>query len=77
MQDIQCVRELSDQDLETVTGGVGRFSFANASASASAVATGGFFHIHEGFTATEAFTVVNRLGGSASLAVGIAFAVSL
>jgi hypothetical protein len=77
MRDLQCARELSDQELETVVGGTGHFSFANANVSANAIATGGFFHINEGFTATEAFTVVNRNGASASLALGIAFAVSL
>jgi hypothetical protein len=77
MQNIQCARELSDQELETIAGGTGHFSFANANVSASAVAAGGFFHINEGFTATEAFTVVDRNGANASLAFGIAFAVSL
>lgn len=77
MQDIQNAHELSDQDLETVTGGTGHFSFADASASANASATGGFFHINEGFAATDAFTVVNHRGASASFAFGIAFAVSL
>ncbi len=77
MQDIQYAHELSDQDLETVAGGSGHFSFANASASASASAIGGFLHINEGFATTEAFTVVNRKGESASFALGIAFALSL
>lgn len=77
MRDIQCAHELSDQDLETVVGGSGHFSLANAGANASAYATGGFFHINEGFAATEAFTVVNRKGESASFALGIAFAFSL
>ena len=76
MQDIQHVRELSDQELETVVGGVTHFSFANAGASASASAGGGFFHINEGFAETEAFTVVNRKGATAAFAFGIAFAVS-
>jgi len=77
MQEIQHAHELSDQDLETVVGGTGHFSLADANASASASATGGFFHINEGFADTEAFTVVNRKGASASFALGIAFAVSL
>jgi len=77
MQDIQNAHELSDQDLETVAGGAGHFPFAHASAGANASATGGFFHINEGFTSTEAFTVVNSKGESAAFAFGIAFAVSL
>lgn len=75
MQDIQCARELSDQELENVVGGTGHVALAGA--SASAYATGGFFHINEGFADTEVFTVVNRKGMSASFALGIAFATSL
>jgi lactobin A/cerein 7B family class IIb bacteriocin len=75
MQDIQCARELSDQELENVVGGAGHVALAGA--NASAYATGGFFHINEGFAETEVFTVVNRKGMSASFALGIAFATSL
>lgn len=77
MQEIQHTRELSDQELENVVGGTGHFTLANANANASAFATGGFFHINEGFAETEAFTVVNRKGMSSSFAFGIAFAVAL
>jgi lactobin A/cerein 7B family class IIb bacteriocin len=81
MQDIQYARELSDQELENVVGGVGTghsaLAGASASANASAYATGGFFHINEGFAETEVFTIVNRKGISASLAFGIAVAVAL
>ena len=77
MQDIQYARELSDQELENVLGGAGAGHSATASAGASASATGGFFHINEGFAQTEVFTVVNRRGISASFALGIAFAVAL
>ncbi len=77
MQDIQYPRELSDQELENVVGGTGHVALTGASASANAYATGGFFHINEGFTETEVFTVVNRKGMSASFALGIAFATSL
>ena len=75
MQDIQYARELSDQELENVVGGTGHVALAGA--NASAFATGGFFHINEGFAETEVFTVVNRKGMSASFALGIAFATSL
>ena len=77
MQDIQYTRELSDQELENVVGGTGHVTLAGAKASASASATGGFFHINEGFAETEVFTIVNRKGMSASFAFGIAFATSL
>ena len=77
MQDILYARELSDQDLESVAGGAAHFSLANANAGAAASATGGFFHINEGFATTEAFTAVNHKGESAAFAFGIAFAVSL
>jgi hypothetical protein len=77
MQDIQYAHELSDQDLETVVGGTGHLALTAAGASASASATGGFFHINEGFADTEAFTETNHKGASVSFAFGIAFAVSL
>ncbi len=77
MQNIQHAHELSDQELETVVGGTGRFALTTANASASASATGGFFHINEGFADTEAFTVVNSKGMSTSFAFGIAFATAL
>jgi hypothetical protein len=77
MQDIQHTRELSDQELETVVGGTGHFALAAANANANASATGGFFHINEGFADTEAFTVVNSKGTSIAFSFGVAFAAAL
>lgn len=77
MQDIPCAHELSEWELETIAGGAGHTSLADATASARATAAGGFFHINEGFTTAEAFTVTNHKGANVSFALGIAFEVSL